>query len=165
MKAIKWLDRHFEEFLMILCLVLIVIVMLLQVVIRKLPWLPALTWAEAFCRFAWICSVFLSLPYTIRHQNMLRVTALMDVLPPKGRVALNIAVDVIVIAVMALLLWHAVPLVVDRYTSGETSPAMLWPMWTMYFFMITGFGLGVFRGIQVLLMHMADLRGEHGGDA
>ena len=37
MKAIKWLDRHFEEFLMILCLVLIVIVMLLQVVIRKLP--------------------------------------------------------------------------------------------------------------------------------
>jgi len=154
MKVIKWLDDHFEEFLMILCLVAITVVMFMQVIIRKIPWIPALTWAEEFCRYAWIWSVFLSLPYTIKRCSMLRVTVLLDLMPQKVRKILDIAVDVIIIASMALLLYHSVPLVVDRYISAETSPAMLWPMWVMYAFMILGFGLGVVRGIQVLVNHI-----------
>ncbi len=154
MKVIKWLDDHFEEFLMILCLVAITVVMFMQVIIRKIPWVPALTWAEEFCRFAWIWSVFLSLPYTIKRSSMLRVTVLLDLMPQKVRKILDIAVDVIIIASMALLLYHAIPLVQDRFISAETSPAMLWPMWIMYSFMIIGFGLGVVRGIQVLVRHI-----------
>ena len=154
MKVIKWLDDHFEEFLMILCLVAITVVMFMQVIIRKIPWVPALTWAEEFCRFAWIWSVFLSLPYTIKRSSMLRVTVLLDLMPQKVRKVFDIAVDVIIIASMALLLYHAVPLVTDRFISAETSPAMLWPMWAMYAFMIIGFGLGVVRGIQVLVHHI-----------
>lgn len=154
MKVIKWLDDHFEEFLMILCLVAITVVMFMQVIIRKIPWIPALTWAEEFCRYAWIWSVFLSLPYTIKRCSMLRVTVLLDLMPQKVRKILDIVVDVIIIASMALLLYHSVPLVVDRYISAETSPAMLWPMWVMYAFMILGFGLGVVRGIQVLVNHI-----------
>lgn len=154
MKVIKWLDDHFEEFLMILCLVGITVVMFMQVIIRKIPWIHALTWAEEFCRFAWIWSVFLSLPYTIKRGSMLRVTVLLDAMPPKMRKCFDIGVDVVVIASMALLLYHSIPLVMDRYVSAETSPAMLWPMWAMYAFMILGFGLGVVRGIQVLVHHI-----------
>lgn len=154
MKVIKWLDDHFEEFLMILCLVAITVVMFMQVIIRKIPWIHALTWAEEFCRFAWIWSVFLSLPYTIKRGSMLRVTVLLDAMPQRMRKIFDIAVDVIIIASMALLLYHSVPLVTDRYLSAETSPAMLWPMWAMYAFMILGFGLGVVRGIQVLVHHI-----------
>ena len=61
MKIIKWLDEHFEEYLMVLFLVLITCVMMLQVVIRKIPFIPSFTWAEEFCRFMWIMSVFISL--------------------------------------------------------------------------------------------------------
>ncbi len=154
MKLIRWLDKHFEEYLMIFCLVAITLVMFIQVIIRKLPWIPALTWAEEFCRFAWVWSVFLSLPYTIKRSSMLRVTALGDVLPEGARRVLDVMVDIIIIAAMGMLLYYAVPLVKDRYLSGETSPAMGWHMWVMYSFMLLGFGLGVFRGIQRLMGHI-----------
>ena len=154
MKLIRWMDKHFEEYLMIFCLVAITGVMFVQVIIRKLPWIPALKWAEEFCRFAWVWSVFLSLPYTIKHCSMLRVTALKDILPTGVRRAVDIMVDIIIIAAMGMLLYYAIPLVDDRYASGETSPAMEWPMWVMYFFMILGFGLGVFRGVQRLICHI-----------
>jgi len=160
MKLIRWLDRHFEEYLMIFCLVSITLVMFIQVIIRKLPWIPALTWAEEFCRFAWVWSVFLSLPYTIKHASMLRVTALKDIMPANVRRVLDVTVDIAIIAAMGMLLKYAIPLVGDRYLSGETSPAMGWPMWVMYSFMILGFGLGVFRGIQRLVCHAAE---QHGG--
>ena len=155
MKLIRWLDKHFEEYLLIFCLIAITAVMFIQVIIRKLPWIPALKWAEEFCRFAWVCSVFLSLPYTIKHASMLRVTALSDIMPANARRVLDIIVDITIIAAMGMLLYYAVPLVGDRYLSGETSPAMQWPMWVMYCFMILGFGLGVFRGIQRLAGHVS----------
>ena len=72
MKAVKWLDERFEETLLAILLVLISCVEFIQVVIRNVPWIPALTWAEEFCRFCWIWSVFLSLPYTVRKASMLQ---------------------------------------------------------------------------------------------
>lgn len=154
MKVIRWLDDHFEEVLLVIFLVMITIVSFLQVVIRKLPWIPALTWAEEFCRFAWIWSVFLSLPYTIKRSSMLRVTVLLDVMPNTVRKCLNIFVDVVIILSMALLFYYSVPLVRDRYISAETSPAMLWPMWTIYGSIVIGFALAVFRGVQTLIYHI-----------
>jgi len=154
MKVIKWLDDHFEEFLMILCLVAITVVMFMQVIIRKIPWIPALTWAEEFCRYAWIWSVFLSLPYTIKRCSMLRVTVLLDAMPEKVRKAFNILVDFINLGAFGFLFYHSIPLTVDRYISQEISPAMQWPMWTMYAFIVIGFGLAVIRGIQVIIEHI-----------
>lgn len=154
MSVIKWFDEHFEEVLLVIFLVLITTVSFLQVVIRKVPWIPALTWAEEFCRFAWIWSVFLSLPYTIKRGNMLRVTVLLDAMPETMRKCCNILVDAINILAMALLLYHSIPLLRDRYISAETSPAMLWPMWTIYASMLLGFGLAVVRGVQTLIHHI-----------
>ena len=71
MKIIKWLDLHFEEFFMVVFLVLITVVSLMQVIVRNIEVIPSLTWAEEFCRFCWIGSVFLSLPYTIRNISRL----------------------------------------------------------------------------------------------
>ena len=61
MKIIKWLDLHFEEFFMVVFLVLITVVSLMQVIVRNIEVIPSLTWAEEFCRFCWIGSVFLSM--------------------------------------------------------------------------------------------------------
>lgn len=51
MKIIKWLDLHFEEFFMVVFLVLITVVSLMQVIVRNIEVIPSLTWAEEFCRF------------------------------------------------------------------------------------------------------------------
>ena len=42
MKAIKWLDEHFEETLLVICLVLISVVCLIQVIIRNIPFISSL---------------------------------------------------------------------------------------------------------------------------
>lgn len=154
MKAIKWLDDHFEEFLLVILLVVISCVELIQVIIRNIPWVPSPQWAEEFCRFCWIWSVFLSLPYTIRKSNMLRVSVSLDVLPITLRKVINILVDLIVTASMALLTVHSVAVVGDVMNSGESSPAMLWPMWIVYIIMLIGFALGTVRGLQQAIIHM-----------
>ena len=152
MKIGKWLDEHLEETIMVALLVIISIVSLLQVIIRKIPWIPSLTWAEEFCRFCWIWSVFISLPYTIRIQNMLRVSVLVDLLPGKARKVVNIIVDIIVMGSMALLAYHSWFLVGNIKASSELSPAMLWPMWIIYSMMLIGFALATIRSIQQIAL-------------
>lgn len=159
MKVMKWLDDHLEETLLVILLVVITTVSFLQVVIRKIPWIPALTWAEEFCRFCWIWSVFLSLPYTIRKGSMLRVTALLDIMPGAMRKVLNLIVDIVTTACMALLAFHSVTVVNDIRMSNEASPAMLWPMWMVYSVMLIGFVLGTLRGVQQFVLHV-----QHFGD-
>ena len=152
MKALKWLDEHFEETLLIVLLVLISCVELIQVIIRNIPWIPALTWAEEFCRFCWIWSVFISLPYTIRKCSMLRVSVLLDVFPGKVRNGINIAVDLVTVLCMLLLGVHSVGVISKIAESAETSPAMLWPMWAVYSIMLLGFFGGALRGVQQMIL-------------
>jgi TRAP-type C4-dicarboxylate transport system permease small subunit len=154
MKAIKWLDDHFEESLLVILLVVIACVSLLQVIIRNIPWIPSLQWAEEFCRFCWIWSVFLSLPYTIRKGNMLRVSVLLDLLPNKLRKVINVLVDLVTTASMALLAVYSVAVVGGVMASKEASPAMVWPMWIVYIVMLIGFALGTLRGAQQMVLHI-----------
>ena len=150
MKILRRLDKYLEEILLVLFLVVIACVSLFQVAARNLPWLSALTWAEEFCRFCWIGSVFLSLPYTIQRGSMLRVSALMQLLPPCAGKALELAVDLAVMAAMGLLAVCSVGVVRDIFASVETSPAMEWPMWCIYALMLVGYVLGFLRGVQRL---------------
>lgn len=154
MKVIRWLDDHFEEALLVTLLVLISCVELVQVIIRNIPFIPALTWAEEFCRFCWIWSVFISLPYTIRKGSMLRVSVLLDVFPKKLRGGINVAVDLITASCMALLGYHSVTVVKSIASSAETSPAMLWPMWVVYSIMLLGFFGGTIRALQQVYLHI-----------
>lgn len=154
MKIIKWFDDYFEEVLLVILLVLISCVELMQVIIRNVPFIPALTWAEEFCRFCWIWSVFISLPYTIRKGSMLRVSVLLDVFPAKLRKVINITVDFIVAASMLLLGYHSVGVVKSIVASAETSPAMLWPMWIIYSIMLLGFFGGTLRALQQAYLHI-----------
>lgn len=160
MKIIQWLDAHLEEVMLAILLVLIACVSMIQVVIRKVPWVPSLTWAEEFCRFCWVWSVFLSLPYTLRMGSMLRVTVLLDYLPEKVMKVLNISVYAITTLCMAMLAFYSVIVVGDIYNSNETSPAMLWPMWAVYSIMIVGFVLGILRGIQQVIIHALNFNGK-----
>ena len=155
MNIVKWLDEHLEEFVLVVFLVLISVVMMVQVIVRKVPFIPSLTWAEEFCRFMWIWSVFFSLPYTIRKGNMLRVNVLLDALPQVARKIVNLIVDVIITACMALLFYYSVTNVLPGIVaSGETSPAMTWPMAAVYALMVVGFCLATIRGVQMIIIHI-----------
>ena len=154
MKALKWLDDHFEEIFLVIFLVLISCVSLIQVIWKKVPVLKALPWTNEFCCFMWIWTVFLSLPYTIRKGSMLRVSVLLDAMPQVVRKTINILVDAITAACMGLMTYHSTSVIGSIMKSGETSAAMQWPMWIVYTMMFIGFFLGTLRAIQMLVIHV-----------
>lgn len=151
MKTKNWLDEHFEELLLTICLLLILAVSFVQVIIRKIPGLNALTWAEEFCRFMWIFSVFLSLPYCIRRGSMLRVEVLRNALGDKGQRVFDFAANILILVSMLGLAVISFGVVKSRFESAELSPAMLTPMWIIYSVMLLGYALGAFRAVQVLV--------------
>ena len=139
-------------------LVLIAGITMLQVIVRKIPGMASLIWAEELCRFLWIWSVFLSLPYTIRMDSMLRVGVLKDMLPETLRKVLNLVVDGITLGCMGVLGLYAVEVVSVIAESHEISPAMQWSMAFVYSFMVLGFFLGVVRSVQMLWIHVQHLQ-------
>ncbi len=154
---IKWLDEHLEETILVVLLILIACISMLQVIVRKIPFVPSLQWAEEFDRFMWIWSVFISLPYTIRMGNMLRVNVLLDLMPHTMRKTLSLIVDFVVCACMALLAYHSFGVIFGAkgiIASGELSPAMRWPMWIVYIVMLLGFIAATLRGIQMIIIHI-----------
>lgn len=154
MTILRWLDKHFEETLLCMLLVLISCIELLQVVARNLPFVSAITWAEEFCRICWIWSVFISIPYTLRSGRMLRVTALVDIMPEKIKHLIEILVDIITGFAMIWLAICSVEVVGSIRKSGESSPALCWPMWLIYCVMLFGFFCGFLRCFQQMMLHI-----------
>ena len=85
---------------------------------------------------------------------MLRVSVLLDLFPAKIRGIINVAVEIIITAAMLLLGIHSIEVVNGIMVSGETSSAMLWPMWIVYSVMLLGFLLGAVRGAQQIYLHI-----------
>ncbi len=152
MKVVKWFDEHFEETLLVIFLILISFVSLLQIIARK--FFGSLPWPEEFDRYCWIWTVFISLPYTIRKGNMLRVNVLVDLLPSKVRNAINLVVDAIIGTVMFLLLRSSFTVIQNAINSQRKSPAMQLPMYVVYLCLVVGFGLGLVRSIQMFIIHI-----------
>ena len=165
MKLIKWLDEHLEETLLVVLLVFIACVQFAQVIIRRIPSLPSLTWAEEFCRFAWIWSVFLSLPYTVRKGTMLRVSVLPELLSGRSKHITEAAVWFFTLAVMLVLGIYSVGVVSGVAKSAEVSPAMLIPMRTVYAIMPVCFFGTVLRAAQQIAVQLRAIADYRDGEA
>ena len=105
MSAIKWLDEHLEEAIMVVLLALISCVMMAQIIARNV--FNSMTWPEEFSRYCYIWSVFLSLGYTIKKGNMLKVGIVMDLLPTKIRRAIEIVANLIILVICVVFFRHA----------------------------------------------------------
>ena len=55
---------------------------------------------------------------------------------------------------MAILGYFCIDVVGNVLASGETSTAMVWPMWIVYSVMLIGYWLGCFRAVQMAVIHI-----------
>ena len=157
MKVVKWLDEHFEETIIIFLLAVISIVELMQVICRNVPGIPALSWAEEMARYAWIVTVFISLPFTIRTSTTLRVTALVEAFPWKLTNIMNIIVDIVTAIVLGIMAWTTITVIGQVQAGGSVSPAMQIPMWILYVIIFIGFAGGALRAIQMCVIHIKNI--------
>lgn len=149
MRIMKWFDESFEEAFMIILLAGISCVMMAQIVARKIG-MP-MTWPEEFCRYLYVWSVFLSLGYTVKKGNMLRVGIVMDLLPSVVKKTVFILVDVIVMVIFAVFCYNSFKFMNTAIVSGQASSAMRIPMSFMCSSTIIGFGLGTIRSAQKIV--------------
>lgn len=71
MKAVKWLNRHAEEVLLVIMLIAMLLVEVAQIFMRRVMG-ASLSWAEEIVRYLFVWFGFLSISFTIQNQSALR---------------------------------------------------------------------------------------------
>lgn len=147
MKVLKWLDEHFEEYVLSGLLVVISVVMMLQVIMRYV-FNSSLSWAEEASRYAFVWSALVSIGYSIKENSILKVDTLIEMLPTGLKHLLIMLINSIVTLFFGYLFISSIPAVQRVIMTGQTSPALKIPLAWIYFAAIAGFFLATVRSIQ-----------------
>jgi len=154
-KVIFKLDKHFEEYLLAVLLVMISVVMMIQVVMRYV-FNSALSWPEEFCRYCFIYMTFLTIGYCVQRQSMLRLDIIIKSIPKIIGDIMEFIIWIICLVFFGYMFFNAIALVKLTIASKRTTPTMGIPFYIIYISTILGFGLGVLRNIQLLYKFIRD---------
>lgn len=146
MQIIRKIDEFLEEYIMGVLLVCISLVMLAQIIMRISG--SSLAWAEEVCRYFYLWSVFLSVPYTINKRIILKVDVILEHLSPGKKRILEILLGVVNALFFAYLSYFSILTIKGIKASQQSSPAMELPMYLVYLILPIGFTLAVLRSIQ-----------------
>lgn len=149
MKLIRWLDNRFEETLMMIFLLLITVVMSYSILTRYV-FNSALSWAEEVSRYLFVWSAFLSASLCLRKRSSIKIDMLLTALPPVLQRIMLICGDLVMLGFFIYVFNGAWATTTRLMQTGQTSPALLLPMYFVYFSMVVGFGLSIFRLAQRL---------------
>ena len=151
MKTLKFLDKHLEEFIMVLLLSSIVVIMLFQIIRRYI-------FNDSLCRYCFIWMMFVAFSYSARLGSDLRVDALIGMLPQGCRNIIEIINLILCIMVAGFLFYHSFGTVAGVMETGEASVALKLPMQYVYAASVVGYGLGTVRYIQRLVLFILGLK-------
>ena len=158
MKAkLKWLDEHFEETGMMILLVMLSCAMMLQVVMRY-AFGRSLPWPEEFCRYCYVWMTYLSIGLTIRRRSYFRVTALIDMLPPKITSLFEVLSQVINLLFYGWACIVSFEVLDSLRTSAQSSPSMGLPMFFVYLILPIGLVIATFRSIQMIYLTALEVK-------
>lgn len=144
---LKALDDYLEETILLILLVLMTCIMGIQIVSRYV-FQNSLTWSEELVRYMFVWSVFLGIPFCIKHGLSIKVDQFRNLFPIPLQKAL-MYIDKIIIFVLFLVMFIYSCLVVKAsYLSGQTSPAMQIPMWIVQLSVCVSSLLSMIRSIQ-----------------
>ena len=145
MKAIKWLWDNLEEVLISILLVLISVIMLFQFTFRIFG--NSIVWSDEACRYMFIWSVGLGVPYATKRGAHLR----MDIIPnllPKTAPVFEIICDLSLMFVSVWMLWPGMQVIQGIMAKGQLGASTRIPMWIVYSAFFVGFALSIIRLIE-----------------
>lgn len=147
---LKALDDYLEEAILLILLVLMTCIMGIQIVSRYV-FQNSLTWSEELVRYMFVWSAFLGIPFCIKHGLSIKVDQFRNLFPiPLQKILMYI--DKIIIFLLFLVLFiYSFTVVRATYLSGQTSPAMQLPIWTVQISVTVSSLLSMIRSIQNLL--------------
>jgi len=150
MKALKWLDKHFEESIMCVLLTCMFVIMMVQILMRMAG--NSLPWAEELTRDCLIYSGFLSMGYTVRKDTILKVDILTSAFPKAVQKVLDVVLLIVTGSTFGFLFFHSIELVGKIKATNQLSSALRFPIYLLYVAAVVGFLFGAIRCIQSIIV-------------
>ncbi len=105
-------------------------------------------WSGEVNRILIILITFAGIGYAARHGRHIRMSAIYDAIPPKGRKVLMICIALITSVIMFFLCYHSYFYIETLASRGRILPALGIEIWWIYIWAPIGFAI---TGIQYLL--------------
>jgi TRAP-type C4-dicarboxylate transport system permease small subunit len=143
-----FLEKHFEELLAGILVMIMASMVFFQVVMRYLFSMPT-SWSDEIAIYAMLWSVYVSVAWAVRERAHIRVMNFVQLFPKKIAIFLTILSDFIWFLFGIFLTYQSVLLDLSFWANAYRSPALdidqKWP----YMCLILGFGLMTLRLVQI----------------
>ena len=123
-------------------------------VIARFVFGEGMFWSGEVNRILIILITFAGIGYAARHGRHIRMSAIYDAIPPKGRKVLMIFIALLTSLVMFFLCYHSVGYIETMYSRGRILPALGIEIWWIYIWAPVGFAI---TGIQYFLTAIKNL--------
>jgi C4-dicarboxylate transporter DctQ subunit len=150
MAILKKFFDNIEEYIIIVLLPMMVIVVFVATMARYLYLFP-MPWSEELARYIMVWLAYIGASLGIKRGAHLGIDALVNALPSKLRVVLIFVRMGIMLLFAGLVIFYAYQIISHQQRIGQTSPALLIPIWWAYLAVPVGcFMIGI-RTIQVFI--------------
>lgn len=142
----EWISK-LESFILALGVLLMALNTCINVIAR-FGFGKGLFFSGEINRILIIMITFAGIGYAARHGRHIRMSAIYDAIPFKGRKVLMIIIALFTSAVMFFLCYFSVGYIAAVYERGRVLPALQIPIWIIYIWVPIGFFV---TGVQYLL--------------
>lgn len=135
MGVIRHVERALEQLIYSLSalLMLALTAVILYAVVARYFFNAAPAWSDEVPRVIFLWITYLAIALAVRRGQSLRITFLLDRLPPLGRVLVEMAMHLAIFVMLAFLVWHNMPVIeLGRQTKMLATQwpdaARFWPL-------------------------------------
>ncbi|NLX75715.1 MAG: TRAP transporter small permease [Synergistaceae bacterium] len=159
MKIIKWLDENFEEKLLVAMLAFSVILIFLQVIMRKV-FSNSLSWSEELARYIFLYMIWIGASYATKKGKHLRIDVINNKIPEDKFLVFELFIYAIWLIFTLILFVLSAKLTASVFARGQLSPAMRLPMGYPYLSVPLGSGLMAIRLVQKMVEFYKEYKGS-----
>jgi len=153
MKALKWLDLHFEEMFLTILLIVLTSLMTVNVILRYVMG-SGITWSEAICRYCLVYSTFFTIAHWVRRGNGICVDFVLQIAPKSIVDILRWLVYVLQIVFFGFLFISSLRVLSKTYATGTVDGTLGFNMAYIYLACCIGFCDATIRSIQVFILNL-----------
>ena len=150
MKILKTINEKLEISICMFLICFMTILIFIQVFMRYVMQ-SSLSWSEELARYVFIWLIYIGVSHGAQTMRYIKIEAAMGLFPKKVRPYITIVGDVLFLLFALFIFIIGFHLSFRIMQMGQSSPALRMPMWMVYAAPAVGYGLTVFRQIQVII--------------
>ena len=149
MHVLHWLDEHLEASLAAVLLAAVVTLISCGVFMRYVVG-ESLSWGEELTLWIFVWFVWLATSYAFKKRKHVKIIVFKHFLPARGRAALDIACDILIIGFLGVLVYECVNLINMPFVAQQHSVVLGMPIPILYTSAPFGATLSIIRVVQNL---------------